>query len=296
MSYINHGRLLAEHYAKLTDAQNLEVAISTPARFFVSSLICIGIRIGFTQKMVNSFSQEAHFQKIQETPIGHKIRYYNTQKSKPNVRYLIYKGVEIIDNEPYIRLDYPNKNASQFISPTIATHVLRENQLPQQNIEQQLIFLSDFGLSINKSDVEASSFSTDTNACIIGEKGTLTNEVEALVRTHNFRNKPPLPIKDLLGIGTQTLLASSIVNETEQELTSQKPAVVIYEDLASVVKFRDAYTPKIRIYLINREKPTSRDYLKKVNEFYNFRSPDGEITSLSPEPMAGVETLTFFGY
>ena len=296
MHHINHGRLLAAHCTKLTDTQNLEVAISTPARFFVSSLICIGIRIGFAQKIVNSFSKEAHFQKIQETPIGHKIRYYNTRTNKPTVRHLIYSGVEIINNEPHIRLVYPNKNSCEFISQRIATHVLRENQLPQQNIEQQLIFLRDFGLSINISDVESSSFSTDTNACIIGEKGTLTNEVEAGVRTHNFQNKPPLPIKDLLGIGTQTLLASSMVNETEQELTTQEPTVVIYENLASVVKFRDAYTPKIRIYLINREKPTSRDYIKKVNEFYNFRSPDGEIRNLSPKPMAGVETLTFFGY
>ena len=297
VSFINVGIQICDVLAnEPNDTHALELAISLPTRKYASAFINLGLQIGFYEKTITGFSAIDYFSILKRTPIEHELRYYENKILSGNSKKRIYKGIET-DPSGKEWLLLQNKTDSSKVDKIASGRsycVLQDGQAGVKNLKNIVRILSALGKNTNVENAVAFTFNTETLAAIVGHTNSLMEEHKFMLGHSEETSKFKLPLCDVTRLGDQTLILSSMRDESIEILESKSPPLVIYESISAVNKYRDAYAPKVRIYLLDRSKPTYRDYQKQIDEFHMCRA------ALTPpliiDNLQGIETLSFYSY
>ena len=156
-------------------------------------------------------------------------------------------------------------------------------------------FLEAIEGSSNIQEAVAYTFNTRPNIAIIGKLNTLVEESNLSIDIQKDKINTELLLQEITRTGTQTLLLSSMVNETLDQLNEAQPPIVVYESISAESKYSALdYSPAIRIYLVDRSSASSRDYIASIEAHYLSREPLAAPAIHSD--IKGIETLTFYTY
>lgn len=277
-----------------TDGLTLNLAISTPTRAYASTFINLGIQIGLRRKIITSFNKDTYFSDIKATPENSELRYYEKPHLNCNSRKRIFIGTETDDQlgELLLLQDKRNPNTIDKVNAARSYCVLRDEQRGIKSLKSIMAFLEVIAGSSNIQEAVAYTFNTRANVAIIGKINTLTEESNLSIGIQKDNINTDLLLQELTRTGTQTLLLSSMRDESIDQLNKLQPPIVVYESVSAANKYKDAYSPKIRVHLVDRSSASSRDYRACIEEYYLCREQlvAPKITTTFP----GLETLTFY--
>ena len=279
-----------------TDGLTLDIAISTPTRSYASTFINLGIQIGMRREIISSFNKDAYFSDLKATPVGSELRYYEKPQLNGNSRRRIFRGTETDQHgvEWLLLQDKKNTSTTDKVNAARSYCVLNDEQQGIKTLKSITQLLQSVGDLASTQDAVAYTFSKRANIAIIGKINALIDENILTIGIQNDGIKSELFLKDITRIGMQTLLLSSMRDETIDQLNKQQPPIVVYESIAAANKYRDAYSPKVRIYMVDRSIPSIRDYRTCIEEYYRGRSPH-DAPKISTT-LKGIETLSFYTY
>jgi len=277
-----------------TDGLTLNLAISTPTRAYASTFINLGIQIGLRREIITSFNKDTYFSDIKATPENSELRYYEKPQLNGNSRKRIFRGTEMDERgvEWLLLQDKRNSSIIDRVNASRSYCVLRDEQKGIKSLKSIMSFLEAIESPSNIQEAVAYTFNTRANVAIIGTINTLTEESNLSIGIQKDDINTELLLQDLTRTGTQTLLLSSMRDESINQLNELEPPIVVYESVSAANKYKDAYSPKIRIHLVDRSIPSSRDYRACIEEYYLCREQlvAPKITTTFP----GLETLTFY--
>lgn len=296
--YIRLGQTLSRltENTSSTDGLSLNLVISAPTRIYASTFINLGIQIGLRRKIITSFKKETYFSDIKATPVNSELRYYERPQLNGNSRKRIFRGTETDEHgvEWLLLQDKRNSSTIDKVNASRSYCVLRDEQQGIRSLKSIMSFLEVVAGSSNIQEAVAYTFNTRANVAIIGKINTLTEESNLSLGIKKDNIDTELSLQDLTRTGTQTLLLSSMRDESINQLNELAPPIVIYESVSAANKYKDAYAPKIRVHLVDRSSASSRDYRACIQEDYFCR--DQRVAPKITTTFQGLETLSFYSY
>jgi hypothetical protein len=296
--YIRLGLTLSQltEGAPPTDGLTLNLAISAPTRAYAATFINLGLQIGLRKKIITSFNKDTYFSDIKATPVNSELRYYEKPQLNGNSRKRIFRGTETDERgiEWLLLQDKRNPSLIDRVNASRSYCVLKDEQKGIKSLKSIMSFLEAIECSSNIQEAVAYTFNTRANVAIIGKINTLTEESNLSIGIQKDNINTELLLQEITRTGTQTLLLSSMRDENINQLNEQQPPIVIYESVSAAIKYKDTYSPKIRLHLVDRSSPSCRDYRTCIQEGYLGRDQQvaPKITTISP----GIETLSFYSY
>ena len=297
--YVRLGTTIAQLVENNPSADDptMNLAISAPTRQYASTFINLGIQIGMRGQIISSFDKDTYFSDIKATPENSELRYYEKPHLNCNSKKRIFIGTETDDQlgELLLLQDKRNPNIIDKVNAARSYCVLKDGQQGIKTLKSIIQLLESIGDKSNIRDAIAYTFSNRANIAAIGQINSLTEENSLSIGIQKDDVKSEISLQEITRIRTQTLLLSSMRDETTDKLNEEQPPVIVYESLSAANKydFLD-YSPRIRVYLVDRSAPTSRDYRTCIEDHYISREPleSPEI----PAPVNGIETLSFYRY
>jgi len=275
----------------------LNLAISAPTRQYASTFINLGIQIGMRSRIIDYFDKSAYFSEIKSTPVDSEIRYYEKPQLNGNSKKCIFKGTEVDERgvEWVLLQDKKNTSTTNRVNAARSYCVLKDGLQGVKTLKSIIQFLKSAGQDkANIEDAIAYTYSSCANIAVVGQANTLAEENALSIGIEQGGATSELSLKDITRLGTQTLLLSSMRDETIEQLETTQPPIVIYESISAENKYGAAYSPRIRVYLVDRSTRSSRDYRASIEEHYLCR--ESIVAPVIPANIPGVETLTFYTY
>jgi hypothetical protein len=283
---------LIEH-RNLEDGMTLNLAISLPTRSYASTFINLGLQIGLRATIISSFSERAYFDALKDLPVDSEVRFYETPHLNRNARKRIFKGLVKENGEEMILLQDLKKSSSRdLVKAKGCYRIIQDDQQRVASLTKIKDFLERISGESSIQDAISYTLSSNPVGAIIGKNKIIDEEHKLLLGQADGDTNAQLPLNELTRLGTQTLLLSFLRDETCETLHEKQPPVVMYEGLSSASKYRDAYSPIVRIFIMDRQAPSSGDYRGELKACYASRE-----AKLAPEiniRLPGVETLTYY--
>lgn len=283
--------LLIDHNPS-NEKYTFNLAISLPTRAYASTFINLGLQIGHREAIISSFDEMELFNRISKLPENSGVRYYETLLCNRNAKKLIYGGIEQESGKSAILLkDIKNPDKKQWISAKGCYRIILDEQTGITSLEKIQSFLERFDEQASLDNAISFTFNSSPLASIIG-KNNIIEEENKLSLGLSKNDMKQCTINEITRLGSQTLLLSVLRNETCETLYEKQPPVVMYESLSSAIKYKDAYNPRVRIFIMDRQAPSIADYRCELKSFYLSREAD-------PAPkidisLPGVETISFY--
>jgi hypothetical protein len=278
---------------KVEEGLTFNLAISLPTRAYASALINLGLQIGLRETIKKSLNEQEYFETLKKLPIDSEVRFYETPHLNRNAKRRIFKGYVEEEGVEMISLQDPKSPSSKDLLPAKGCYrIIRDDQQRVTSLTEIKSLLECINGDSSIHDAISFTLSSKPVGAIIGK--SKTNEVE-----HKLPLECPwdgknikFSLSDIIRPEAQTLFLSHLRDETCEVLQEKQPPVVIYEGLPAAVKFRDAYTPIVRIFLVDRQAPSSSDYRSELKSFYLSREADP--APMIDIPLPGIETISFY--
>lgn len=278
---------------KIEDGLTFNLAISLPTRSYASALINLGLQIGLRGTINKSFDEQEYFEALKKLPIDSEVRFYETPHLNRNAKRRIFKGIVEEEGVEMISLQDPKSPSSKDSLPEKGCYrIIRDDQQRVTSLTEIKGLLELINGESSIHDAISFTLSSKPVGAIIGKNKT--NEVEHKLSLECVwdRKKIKFSLSDIIRPEAQTLFLSHLRDETCDVLQEKQPPVVIYEGLPAAVKFRDAYTPIVRIFLMDRQAPSNADYRSELKSFYLSREADP--APMIDIPLPGIETISFY--
>ena len=271
----------------------LNLAVSLPSRAYASTFINLGLQIGHRETIINSFDEKAHFNSIVKLPKDSEVRFYETPTLNHNAKKRILKGLVEEDGEQMISLqDNKKPNNRDLVKAKGCYRIIQDEQQRITSLAKIKNFLERVNGQANMEDAISFTLNSRPLSSIIGKNKIIDEENKLILGHPDSETNSQYILNEITRLGSQTLLLSNLRDETRDALERSKPPVVIYESLSAAIKYKDAYTPDLRIFILDRRSPSSTDYRSELKSIYLSREaePAPKIDILLP----GAETISFY--
>ena len=271
----------------------LNLAVSLPTRTYASTFINLGLQIGRRTSIIQSFDQNAHFNALTSLQEDSEVRFYETPTLNHTAKKRIYKGLVEENGEKMISLQDINKpNSRDLVKVKGSYRIIRDDQQRITSLAKIKNFLERVNGQADMEDAISFTLSSSPVTAIIGNNKIIDEENKLTLGYPDSSTNTRCIINEITRLGSQTLLLSNLRDETCDALQEVKPPVVIYESLSAAIKYKDAYIPDLRIFILDRRAPSNTDYRSELKSFYLSREPD-------PAPKVGIslpgaETVSFY--
>lgn len=278
---------------KIEDDLTFNLAISLPTRSYASALINLGLQIGLRGTINKSFDEQEYFDALKKLPIDSEVRFYETPHLNRNAKRRIFKGViEEEGVEMVLLQDLKKSSSTDLVKAKGCYRIIQEDQQRVTSLTKVKDFLERISGESSIHDAISYTLSSNSVGAIIGKNKIIDEEHKLLLGQSEGGPNTQLTLKEIARLGTQTLLLSLLRDETCETLNVKQPPVVMYEGLSSAIKYKDAYSPIVRIFIMDRQAPSSADYRSELKACYASR--EAESAPVINVQLPGVETITYY--